>query len=199
MLSMPTFVSPDVNLWQSIVRQFISMSTAAGKTKLILDMRANGGGNAILGYETFKQVFPQSDQLPYGATQFRAQEVLNIAGQMTSDFNQNQSLRQSDPTFYNDVLGINAGFNFEHNLNVDNQRFNSWDEMFGPQQRNNDSFSSLIRYDFRDPLSTTYAGFTLTGFSNTTNGSLSQPFQSQNMVMVSVLVLAVDVPISNQC
>ena len=57
------------------MRDFIRMAVKDGKTKLIFDLRGNGGGNAILGYDSFKQVFPGAAQEPFGGTRYRANEA----------------------------------------------------------------------------------------------------------------------------
>ena len=42
--------------FQSTVSSFLSQSKAAGKTKLIVDVSANGGGFVLAGFELFAQV-----------------------------------------------------------------------------------------------------------------------------------------------
>jgi hypothetical protein len=180
------------------MRDFIRLSKAAGKTKLIFDMRGNGGGNAILGYDTFKQVFPQADQEPFGGTRYRANEALNIAGQMTSDFNNNKTYAQGNQTAFvqafndisqQDIFLYTVGFNFEHQLDANNQRINSWEQMFGPEQVNGDAVTTTIRYNFTDEVSYTYPGFSVIGFRENTNETQTpQPFQAQDMVMVRTAI-----------
>ncbi|KAL5437208.1 hypothetical protein PMIN06_010610 [Paraphaeosphaeria minitans] len=91
-MSIPSYDSPDVQLFQNIMRDFIRMSVKAGKTKMIFDLRGNGGGNAILGYDSFKQVFPQADQEPFGGTRFRANDALNVVGEMTRNLDANKTV-----------------------------------------------------------------------------------------------------------
>jgi hypothetical protein len=45
--------------FQSVVQAFIADAKAAGKTKLVVDLAANGGGYILQGYDTFRQLFPQ--------------------------------------------------------------------------------------------------------------------------------------------
>lgn len=42
--------------FQSTVGSFLAQSKAAGKTRLVIDLQANGGGFVIAGYELFAQV-----------------------------------------------------------------------------------------------------------------------------------------------
>lgn len=43
-LSLPSYESPDVQSYQNVMRDFIRMCKTQGKTKMIFDMRGNGGG-----------------------------------------------------------------------------------------------------------------------------------------------------------
>ncbi|KAF2685623.1 peptidase S41 family protein [Lentithecium fluviatile CBS 122367] len=193
-LSIPSYESPDVQRFQNVMRDFIRLSRAAGKTKLIFDMRGNGGGNAILGYDTFKQAFPQADKEPFGGTRYRANEALNVAGQMTRDFADNKTYAQSNETAFtqafnditqNDIFLYTVGFNFEHQLDASNKRINSWEQMFGPEQVNGDSFTATIRYNFTDEASYTYPGFSVIGFRENANETQTpQPFKAEDIVML---------------
>ncbi|CBX98256.1 hypothetical protein LEMA_P096650.1 [Plenodomus lingam JN3] len=194
-LSIPSYDSADVQSFQNTMRDFIRASQAAGKTKMIFDMRGNGGGNAILGYDTFKQVFPQASQEPFGGTQFRANEALDRAGKITQDFLERKTHAQRNKTAFAEAFGpgttevdvfqFTAGFNYQHQLNVENEAFESWDELFGPVQANGDRFTTTLRYNFSDGISTTYNGFSVIGFGENANESQTpQPFQAQDMVML---------------
>ncbi|KAF2641563.1 peptidase S41 family protein [Massarina eburnea CBS 473.64] len=193
-LSIPSYESPDVQRFQNVMRDFIRMSKAAGKTKLIFDLRGNGGGNAILGYDSFKQVFPQASEQPFGGTRYRANEALNVAGQMTRDFNANKTYAQNNRTAFdesfngtsmNDISLYTAGFNYEHQLDIRDEKINSWEQMFGPERVNGDGFTTTLRYNYSDQLSTSYPGFSVIGFLNNTNEtSTPQPFKATDMVML---------------
>lgn len=61
-------------------------SGPANKTKLIVDVSANGGGTILQGYDVFKQLFPSI--LPYGATRFRAHEAFDLIGEEISYYSQ---------------------------------------------------------------------------------------------------------------
>jgi hypothetical protein len=194
-MSMPSYESPNVQLYQNIMRDFIRMSVKAGKTKMIFDLRGNGGGNAILGYDSFKQVFPQADQEPFGGTRFRANDALNVVGQMTRDFNANKTFVQSNPAAFqeafgqlsmNDIFLFTSGFSFEHHLDSNNEAFGSWEQMFGPETVNADKSTTTLRYNFTDEVSYTYPDFSVIGFlKNANETKTQQPFKAQDIVMVS--------------
>jgi len=171
------------------------MCTKAGKTKMIFDMRGNGGGNAILGYDTFKQVYPEASADPYGGTRFRANDAFNSAGKITQDFLASKTYAQSNKTAFaqafgrgttqQDVFALAQPFNYQHILNIDNKVMTSWSELFGPVQANGDSFTTTLRYNFTDSLSTTYTGFSVIGFGENANETKTPtPFKSQDMVML---------------
>ncbi|KAF1970425.1 hypothetical protein BU23DRAFT_511669 [Bimuria novae-zelandiae CBS 107.79] len=193
-MSIPSYESPDVQLYQNLMRDFIRMSVKAGKTKMIFDLRGNGGGNAILGYDSFKQVFPQADQEPFGGSRFRANDALNMVGKITSDFNANKTFAQSNQTAFrgsfrpltkNDVVLFLSGFNFQHQLDVNNNALKSWEQMFGPETVNGDKFTTTLRYNFSDEASYTYQGFSVIGFlKNANETSTPQPFKAHDIVML---------------
>lgn len=177
------------------MRDFIRKAKAEGKTKMIFDLRGNGGGNAILGYDTFKQVYPQANQDPFGGTRFRANDALNAAGKITQDFLAGKTYAQSNQTAFqeafgrgttqNDIFGLTSGFNYEHILDVNNKAFTSWDQLFGPDRANGDTFTNTLRYNYSDSISTTYNGFSVIGFNANANETRTpQPFQAQDMVML---------------
>ena len=85
-LSVPSFVGtgPDEIPFQAVNTYLINRAVAENKTKLIIDVSANGGGTILQGYDLFKQLFPKI--LPYGATRFRAHEAFDLIGQEISAY-----------------------------------------------------------------------------------------------------------------
>ncbi|KAF1920546.1 hypothetical protein BDU57DRAFT_18030 [Ampelomyces quisqualis] len=194
-LSIPTYDAPDVQAFQNTMRDFIRKSKADGKTKMIFDMRGNGGGNAILGYDTFKQVYPQAEKDPFGGTRFRANDALNMAGNITQDFLARKTFAQSNSTAFADAFGpgtteddifaFTAVFNYQHTLDANNTQFASWQELVGPEQVHNDSFTKTLRYNYSDSVSTSYTGFSVIGFGENSNETATpQPFKAEDMVML---------------
>lgn len=83
--------------FQAVNTYLIDQAVAQNKTKLIIDVSANGGGTILQGYDLFTQLFPKI--LPYGATRFRAHEAFDLIGQEVSEysaaFERSQSLNSS--------------------------------------------------------------------------------------------------------
>lgn len=61
----------DPEEFQSTLTTFMNQCRQEGKRHLVLDVQGNPGGTISLGYEVFKQLFP--DIFPYGAGNLRAQ------------------------------------------------------------------------------------------------------------------------------
>ena len=100
-LSVPSFVglSAAEQSFQQVAFDFIAQSKAAGKTKLIIDVSANGGGTILQGYSLFTNLFP--DLVPYGATRFRAHEAFDIMGQVVSSVAGPDVSTHENPSFFN--------------------------------------------------------------------------------------------------
>jgi hypothetical protein len=83
-LSVPTFEPASDVEFPDIIRQCLATANKKGKTKLIIDLRGNGGGTVLLAYDFFKQLFPSI--APYGTTNFRAFPLFNDIGQTVTEY-----------------------------------------------------------------------------------------------------------------
>lgn len=131
-LSIPNFVGTSVaqKAFQATSKEFLAKALADGKTKLILDLQANGGGTILQGYDLFKQLFPDYD--PYGANRYRATEAADLIGQT---YSQRASLA---PRGSNSSLSSaqSSYFDYHQDMTVDGKPFTSWAEKFGPHEVN---------------------------------------------------------------
>ena len=177
-LTVADFVSVDDRAgrdFQKINSDFIAAALAANKTKLIIDCSANGGGFILQGYDLFKQLFPSIH--PYGASRFRALEVINELGELFSTPITRGGLETSKA----------FPWDYHTGLDSDDKKPSSWKQRYGPhpQGPGNDTFTSLMRWDLQDPEIRQFSG----GISITGYGALSnithQPFQPQNIVLVT--------------
>jgi len=190
-LSVPSF-SPDTDAgpveFQDKTGAFIQAAAAAGKKKLVIDLRGNGGGRVFLGYDMFKQLFPSLD--PYGASQFRANEAFDLVGQFMTevlkDVTYDQALKDFQANGFNSNIAplYQSIFNYKLPNTVENKNFTSWPDYFGPHLINGDNFTSVSRKDlnnfFSDDLS-----LDVTGFRTRANKlNKNQPFKSSNIVLL---------------
>ncbi|KAF2084680.1 hypothetical protein K490DRAFT_48525 [Saccharata proteae CBS 121410] len=185
-LAVPNFVSSSGSAetaFQDTGSQFLAQAKADGKTKLIIDVSANGGGTILQGYDLFKQLFPSI--LPYGGSRYRAHESLELLGEefsmLSAGFPRTLSEAESNYT-YADI--VSSSFNYRTDADADYKPFTSWAEKFGPHTYNGDNFTSTIRWNLSDPLiPLNSGGITITGYGSRSNYT-TQPFEASNIVIV---------------
>ncbi|POS72461.1 hypothetical protein DHEL01_v209148 [Diaporthe helianthi] len=170
--------------FQLAVQTLIEDAKAAGKTKLIVDVSANGGGLIFQGHDTFRQLFPQIQE--DGFNRFRSNELLQISGKQFSaaippGFN--------PETTDNDTLIYLYEYypNFRFDLNLTNQPFVSAEDKFSPQTFKGDEFTPIHRWNFDDPLLTTNEtfgfGFDVTGYRSRAS-NFTQPFAAEDIILL---------------
>lgn len=181
-LSVPNFVGNSYaeQLFQQTSQEFIPKALADGKTKLIIDLQANGGGTILQGYDLFKQLFPDLD--PYGANRYRAIEAVDLIGQ---SYSQRASLA---PRGSNSSLASaqSSYFDYHQDMTVDGEPFTSWAEKFGPNEVNGDKYTSLARWNLSDVYtSLSSGGINITGYGPLANVSGPPRFKPENIVIVT--------------
>ncbi|OCL10729.1 hypothetical protein AOQ84DRAFT_438147 [Glonium stellatum] len=175
------------NEFQDVVHTFLNDAVSAGKKKLVIDLRSNGGGRIFLGYDLFKQLFPSVD--PWGATRFRANDAFDIAGiamtEKLKGYTYDQAIEDYQKSTYNGELALAWAsiFNYKVPMNTDGKPFQSWDEFFGPKVFNNDNFTSLERYNFSNFFSDDF-DMDVSGYRTRANLLGSQPFKAENIVIL---------------
>jgi hypothetical protein len=187
-LSVPSFVGPltEEASFQDTAAKFIAAAVAAGKTKLVIDVSANGGGTILQSYNLFKNLFPSLE--PYGATRFRAHKAFNIMGKIVS--------AAAGPNYpWDNLTAIVLGaenytvldnfyatpFDYRTDVNVNGNNFASW---AGPHEHNSDLFTSIIRWNLSDPTDIYTSGIIVDGYQNRTSTPPSQPFVAEGIVIV---------------
>jgi hypothetical protein len=181
-LSMLAFESESPVEFQAVVQNFIADALAAGKTKMVIDLSANGGGYILQGYDTFRQFFPQIVQEDY--TRFRENEYLltiaNIfSGAIPADYN--------PETASNEIISdYETFYNYRYDYNLTEQPFATFGDKFDPHYYKGDPFTNIVRWNLNDPLTTSNAtygfGTDITGYGSRTN--FTQPFAAENVIMV---------------
>ena len=182
---MNSFVSAEADElpFQIVNTAFLNAAKAAGKTKLIVDVQANGGGTILQGYDLFKQLFPQVD--PYGATRFRAHEALDLIGEEVSWYS-GQFPRSLDLNAT--VLNyLSTAYNYRTDIDVNGENFHSWLGKYGPQTfgPGPDNFTNIIRWNLSDVLTPLNSGgIIVSGYQNRSNIT-TQPFAAENIIVVT--------------
>jgi hypothetical protein len=189
-LSMLAFESESTVEFQAVVQDFIADALAAGKTKMVIDLSANGGGFILQGYDTFRQFFPQIVQEDY--TRFRENEYLLTIAQVFSDA---IPADYNPDTASNEIISdFETFYNYRYDYNLTKQPFATFGDKFDPHYHMGDPFTNIVRWNLNDPLKTsneTYGfGTNITGYGSRTN--FTQPFAAENIILVCLHHLKVD-------
>lgn len=64
-ISLLAFESESFSEFQAVAQKFFADAVRDGKTKLVVDLSANGGGYILQGYDLFRQLFPNIVQDGY--------------------------------------------------------------------------------------------------------------------------------------
>jgi hypothetical protein len=169
--------------FQSVNTYFIETAAALGKTKLIIDVSANGGGTILQGYDIFKQLFPSV--VPYGANRFRAQESLNLMGEQSSYLGGLLPRSLDNNVTWQDIQS--SAFDYHTDLDINNQPFTSWPEKYGPETfgPGPDNYTSIFRWNLSDVLTPDNSGgIYVSGYLNRSNIT-TQLFAPENIILVS--------------
>ncbi|KAE8354716.1 hypothetical protein BDV28DRAFT_155975 [Aspergillus coremiiformis] len=181
-LSMLSFEPDTPAEFQAVLETFLRQAKAAGKTKLIVDLSANGGGYILQGYDTFRQLFPNIVQDGY--TRFRHTEAFTtFANQFAAVL---PKVFNPDTATSDEIQMYESPMNYRYDLNLTNQPFTSIEEKLGPHEYNGDEFTSIIRWNLEDPLTTTNdtfgVGMEISGYGSRRN--FTQPFAAEDIIML---------------
>ncbi|KAI1087933.1 hypothetical protein F5B19DRAFT_496899 [Rostrohypoxylon terebratum] len=181
-LSMLSFSPDDPVEFQKVAQDFYAAAVQAGKTKLVVDVQANGGGYIFLGYDGFRQLFP--DIVQQGLGRWRQHEgfaaISKVFSDISADFDPN--------TASADVIdAYESVFNWRYDLNITNGNFESYEDKFAPHEFGGDNYTNLMQWNFSDPLSTSNSTFgfgtDITGYRSRSN--FTRPFGGpENIVLL---------------
>jgi hypothetical protein len=186
-LQMKTFDPTDDWDFQITITRFLEQCRSARKTKLIVDVRGNAGGDTMLAYDAFKQIFPK--QQIWHKLRMRAHPAMNALGTIITGLSTptlQQALNQNLLTASEkQELGPAISFfNAQNTLqSPDGQPWGKWANEYGPQTFNSDKFSEYVFHDFANAAVDQLAGsIQVSGYGNNTNIA-PQAFASQNITL----------------
>ena len=109
--------------------EIVDHATSTGRSKIIIDVSSNLGGNIVRGFDLFKLFFP--DELPYSATRFRRHDAMDTLA---------QAGRYSNSSF-----AITLPFLYPAQVTPDQESdFGSVDDFLGDKTENGVDVSSLF-------------------------------------------------------
>jgi hypothetical protein len=163
--------------FQRVIQRYIAEAKSRGVAKHIIDVRSNGGGIILSGYDMYLQFFPS--QKPQTQSRYRGHPASQLFGQTISSF--------TVPTAANAEL-YTSPFSNDAFLSADLQKFPDWNSMYPPVTFHNDNFTALLRYNLSDPLQTSNAqlsvGIVPTGYGNRSNFT-TDPFRAEDLIILS--------------
>ncbi|CAO2647349.1 Nn.00g082710.m01.CDS01 [Neocucurbitaria sp. VM-36] len=179
-LVVQTFNTEDVDEaieFQAVVQEYISQAKSRGVEKHIIDVRTNGGGKVLSGYDMYLQFFPS--QVPQTQSRYRGHAASELFGKSISSFR--------EPTILNSDL-FTSPFSNDAYLNSELEDFPDWTDMYPPETFHNDNFTALLKYNLSDPLTTSNqrlaVGITMTGY-NTRSNFTEDPFRAEDIIILS--------------
>ena len=163
-LSVATFEADDGVDFLNLNAEFLAKCKAAGKKRLVVDVRGNPGGEIDLGYKLFTQLFP--DVVPYSRVRMRASDAANAIGKVASSDSKLSASAFNAKKWFRPSSG---------------SKYDSWEQFYGPTQQRGDNFTNMGSWEFSN------AAY-LTQFASQyyhVPKLPSQVFSAENVILVS--------------
>ncbi|KAK4945838.1 hypothetical protein LTR10_014929 [Elasticomyces elasticus] len=141
-LACSSFTSDDEDVieYENVFRSILATAASAGKTRLIIDLRGNVGGDAAALLDMFKQLFPSQE--PYWATNMASFELMNAIGTVSerqTAIDETEARQCEAPPIHQ--------YDIRNDRTVQMTNFSSWEEFVGPIQRHGGNFTNIKRWD----------------------------------------------------
>jgi len=144
------------NEFQATIASFLTQCRSQQKTKLIIDLRENGGGNTNLLLDAFMQLFPELD--PFSGQRYRASDAWVKMGDAVDEIRSSTDLATKYRRSVGETIENTSIFRYWawwHFRKADGTNFASWDEFNGPLNLNSDKLTVTMRYNVSFSLPTT--------------------------------------------
>ncbi|KAJ3498822.1 hypothetical protein NLG97_g835 [Lecanicillium saksenae] len=170
-LALLSFEPNSLDEFQAKIADFLSRAQAAGKTKLVIDFQANGGGYVLLGYDLFRQLFPSIVQNGYSRWK-ESKSFVNIARTYSEEIA--AALASNGTASEATVQDYRTSFPYQVDLNITNDPFETFEDKFAPSLYMNTNYSQIMRMDLE--------GSGIYGYGDLANRP--QPFAAENIVLL---------------
>ena len=169
----PSFSAEDVpnnqsSIFADVATRIVNRAVGHNKTRLVIDVSGNGGGNIVRAFDLFKLFFP--GRYPYSATRFRNHESIDIMGKVFSKLNYTDAdsvgtlayTGQVTPDQMSDLASQDALFDGGEELGVQVSSLVA-------------NFNYTLKSDEVSPIR---------GFGEIANTFSARPFEPENIVIV---------------
>ncbi|KAK4610023.1 Peptidase S41 family protein ustP [Fulvia fulva] len=156
--------------YTTATEHILQHAVTEGKTKLIIDLSDNGGGDVELGLNLFRLLFPGRDV--YSATRFRAHDLVDVMGQIFSKHYSAPGQAPVDLT----ILPHDAVNPAQEHV------FHSWATLYGPDEYRGTNMSRLYALFHSSATSTCQ---TPASREDCSIAKSHPPFRPQDIIMVS--------------
>lgn len=141
-LTLLIFNSPIDDQLQNLIDEFLATAKAAGKTKLVIDLSHNPGGEIYQGLALFKRFFPTID--PDGYFQMRKNDAFNVISEAIDAKSAQVDLETANTLEWLEAL---SPLSYRMYLNATNQPFESSEDKFKSNVIDGVDYSPLLRYN----------------------------------------------------
>ncbi|EGO55876.1 hypothetical protein NEUTE1DRAFT_67901 [Neurospora tetrasperma FGSC 2508] len=189
-LQIPTFQHTAGITFSQTAQDFLTLAANRdNKTKLILDLSGNPGGDVIPGLNIFSILFP--DLKIRTATRFRATEIVNLVGKVFSEVYDTTrgrvtNLKEEEEE---EEVPIDPPFMASVAVRPDQKtRFAGWEEIFGPDEveGGGGNMSRLLaHFDFELASTETDPVFGYGPFREMGKGGRKRPFKAEDIVVIT--------------
>ena len=174
-LQIPTFrLTKGQTPFSHAARAFMEKALSDGKSRLIIDLSGNPGGDVNEGFDLFRAFFP--DQNIYSATRFRATELIYLMGKIFSSPSSQKLLTDLDLEPH--IIASKAVSPYQ------NQGFASWDSLYGPEIINGAKMSRL--YSVFNATATSTRENPISGYGEAVLDPVRRLFKPENIIIVGV-------------
>lgn len=181
-ISLLDMITVSMSDYQAVIQRCIKDAVGAGKSKLVVDLQANDGGYVVLGYDFFRQLFP--DIIGNALSRWKESDGFLAAVEVVDD-----QLSGFNPSSSNDSTLLReweSPFNYQADYNMSGKPFASFEDKFRPHVYQNTNYTNLMRWNFDENVRTGNnslgANIEVTGYGSRFNST--QPFLAENIILL---------------